>query len=658
LSAEQRNYLTSVHSSANALLNVINDLLDFSKIEAGKLELDPADFSLRQVLGETLRTFAPRAHKKGLELICRLNAEVPDALVGDAGRLRQILLNLIGNAVKFTDGGEVVVTVRVGSEEWTAKSGQWAVDRKDEPASSTVHCPLPTAHLTFEVSDTGIGIAPDKQERIFQAFEQADNSTTRRYGGTGLGLSIASRLAELMGGAITVESTPGRGSTFRFTSRFGQHPQPPIGGEPPVDLRGLRVLVVDDNATNRLVLEDWLRGWHAEPTVVASGPQALNALWRGIALGRPFSVALVDGRMPGMDGPALASEIARCPELTGCRIVLLTSGDQPEGPALREAGIATTVMKPVPQEELRSAIGRALALNPVVCAELTPGGAEKPLGREVYPGAPSPGPISVPTGRRLRVLLAEDNDLNQQVVQHFLVRQGHTVRVAKNGREALTTLEHETFDVLLLDLHMPEMDGFRVVEAVRQLERGTDQRLPIVALTARSMKGDRERCLRAGMDEYVAKPVRRAELFAAIERVLTTRPTPAAPGAELLDAPVLLTACDADGLLLDQMIAVFRASAPNHLHGTASSLASRDARNLREAAHKLCGLVAAFSTSAAETARRLEQAAESELLDEAAAHHAVLADMIRKLLPLLADLSLEELKARAERAEPPVGASN
>ena len=278
LTDEQRNYLAIVRSSADALLGVINDLLDFSKIEAGKLELDPADFSLRQVLGETLRALAPRAHKKGLELICRFDADVPDALVGDDGRLRQILLNLVGNAVKFTDEGEVVLSVG---------RGQWTVDSEDkDPATSslpTVHCPPPTALLHFAVRDTGIGIAPDKQEKIFQAFEQADNSTTRRYGGTGLGLSIASRLAELMGGGITVESVPGRGSTFHLTARFDRQSHAPGTGHRslPVDLRGLRVLIADDNATNRLILEEWLRGWHTEPTRGRRRPplQALNALW-------------------------------------------------------------------------------------------------------------------------------------------------------------------------------------------------------------------------------------------------------------------------------------------------------------------------------------------------------------------------------------------
>ncbi len=447
LTEEQRNYLTIVESQANALLGVINDLLDFSKIEAGKMELDLADFSLRRVLGDTLRALAPRAHKKGLELICRLDADVPDALVGDAGRLRQVVLNLVANAIKFTDEGEVVVECRMQNAECRME---------DKSDSSILHSAFCILH--FSVRDTGIGIPPDKQAKIFQAFEQADNSTTRRYGGTGLGLSIASRLVGLMGGAITVDSAPGRGSTFRFTPRFGRQPHPAdANGEAAlVDFRGLRVLVVDDNAANRVILEGWLRGWRTEPTTVADGLHALNALWRGVALGRPYSVAILDGRMPGVDGLALAAEISHSPELADCRLILLTSGEHPGGVARRQAGIAAAAMKPIQQEELLDAIRRVLRKDE--------GGRMKDETEEAsVPDRPIPPPSSPP----LRILLAEDNDLNRQVVLHFLARRGHAVQVATDGREALAALERSEFDLLLLDLHMPEMDGFQVVESVR-----------------------------------------------------------------------------------------------------------------------------------------------------------------------------------------------
>jgi len=672
LSDEQRNYLTIVRSSADALLNVINDLLDFSKIEAGKLELDPADFSLRQVLSETLRALAPRAHKKGLELICRFDPDVPDLLVGDAGRLRQILLNLVGNAVKFTDVGEVVVTVELPDVEEINKSEIRGprTEVREQQTEGIASQFSESIDLRIAVRDTGIGIAPDKQEKIFQAFEQADNSTTRRYGGTGLGLSIASRLAGLMDGGIAVESTPGQGSTFALTARFGTQSQASSDRSisRPLDLRGLRVLVVDDNATNRLILEEWLRGWQTEPTVVPGGLQALNALWRGVALGKPYSLALLDGRMPGMDGMTLAVEIASSPELAGCQTILLTSGDYEGAARRREAGIAAAVMKPLHQEELLEVIRRVFAPG-----ENAPKEKEKKpdqdRGIEERRAATSvPVPISLYPHRPLRVLLAEDNHLNQQVVLHFLTRDGHAVQVANNGREALAALDREPFDVLLLDLHMPEMDGFQVVKAVRQREQPSGRRLPIVALTARSMKGDRERCLQAGMDEYVAKPVRRAELFAAIERILSNRPAmdplqvafsdcgmekengDSAILSDLLDAALLLTACDGDAGLLEQMIAVFRASIPGHLSSMADGLANHDAKAVRESAHKLCGLVSAFSSTADETARRLEHAAAVGDLNEASRQYAAVAAMVHNLLPLLVGITPDELRTRAKQA--------
>jgi PAS domain S-box-containing protein len=644
LTDEQRGYLTIVNSSGNALLNVINDLLDFAKIEAGKFELDQADFPLRSVLNETLRALALRAHKKGLELVCHVDPDVPDALVGDAGRLRQVLLNLVGNAIKFTDEGEVEVRVSRIEDRGS---------RIESAPGSSILDPRSSILVHFSVRDTGIGIAPDKQERVFQAFEQADNSTTRRYGGTGLGLSIASRLVGLMGGRITVESAPGRGSTFRFTPEFGVQARPAAhAGPPPADLRGLRVLVVDDNATNRLILEQWLRGWHTEPTAVADGLTALNTLWRGVALGRPYSVALLDGRMPGVDGVALAAEISQSPELAGCRVMLLTSDDQPGGLARhREPGIAAVLMKPVPQEELFDTICRVLSRP-------TERGwdAGRPTDREADGAAATP--IASRAERPLRILLAEDQELNQQVVQHFLARQGHSVQVARDGREALAALEHDGFDLLLLDVHMPELDGFRVIEAVRRREQTTGRHLPVVALTARSMKGDRERCLEAGMDEYLAKPVRRQELFAAIERVLAGRPPAApapeevpagaAPGQGLLDPATVLTGCDGDASLLGRMIAVFAAGAPAHLARVADAIDRGDAAGLRESAHKLRGLVSAFSPDAAEAALALEQAAAGGRIDGAAERYAALAGMIRTLGPLLADLSVEALKARLQ----------
>jgi PAS domain S-box-containing protein len=612
LTEEQRGYLTIVNASANALLNVINDLLDFSKIEAGKFELDVADFSLRAVLNETVRALALRAHKKGLELICHLQPDVPDALLGDAGRLRQVLLNLVGNAIKFTEEGEIEVCVAHAS-------------------CGLASAPRASIELQFSVRDTGIGIPPDKQTKIFQAFEQGDNSTTRRYGGTGLGLSIASRLVGLMGGTLTVESAPGHGSIFCFTARFEPSAHPPAvpAATPLIDLHGMRVLVVDDNATNRQILEEWLRGWQTEPTAVADGLTALMTLWRGISLGRPYAMALLDGCMPGVDGLTLAAKIAQSPELASCRVILLTSEDQPAHRARqRELGIAAVAMKPIQQEELLETVYRVLS---------------RPQPEPVVE-QPPPAPAAKPAARHrpLRVLVAEDNELNQPVVEHFLTNQGHTVQIAQDGRAALAALEDSSFDLLLLDVHMPELDGFRVIEAVRQREQTTSQHLPVIALTARSMKGDRERCLAAGMDDYLSKPVRREELFAAIARVVPDQ----APVDGLLDPVALLTACDGDAALLARMITVFQAKASEHLGRLGAAIEQRDDAGLREAAHKLRGMVAAFSTRAAEVALHLEQGAADGRLDGAAEQYAALSDMLRDLGPLLTALTIEELQSR------------
>ena len=309
LTGDQRQSLKTVQSAADNLLGLMNDLLDFSKIEAGKLELDPADFSLRAAVGDTLHALAMRAHRKGLELVCHVQPDVPDALIGDAGRLRQVLLNLVGNAIKFTDEGEVVVRVEAAGDR----------------------APEDEAGLRFVVSDSGIGISPDQQERIFRAFEQEDTSTTRKYGGTGLGLTIAARLVALMGGTITVDSRPGRGSTFSFTARFGRQPpsSEPVVARPPAQLRDLRVLIVDDNATNRRILEEWLRSWRMEPAAVNDGLTALNALWRAVSAGRPYALVLLDARMPDTDGLALAAKLREQAELAATRIILLTSGDRP-----------------------------------------------------------------------------------------------------------------------------------------------------------------------------------------------------------------------------------------------------------------------------------------------------------------------------------------
>jgi two-component system sensor histidine kinase/response regulator len=489
LTEDQRQYLTTVKSAADALLGIINDILDFAKIEAGRLELAPASFSMNSVLGATLRALSVRAHKQGLELVCQQRPGVPDALIGDAGRLRQVLLNLVGNAIKFTERGEVVVLVETAGE----------------PA------PQGEIRLRFAVTDTGIGILPERQARIFHAFEQEDTSSTRKYEGTGLGLTIAARLVALMGGEITVTSVPGQGSTFAFTARFGLGPHPPetTPASPPVVLRDLPVLIVDDNATNRHILEEWLHGDAMEPTVAGNAATAMDVLLRSLAQGRPFSLVLLDGRMPDIDGLALAAMIRQQAELSATRLILLTSGDRPGDLArARQLGISAILLKPLQQGELMETILRVMVHE---------GDPEGLLGSPaaVRPLVPK-GLVGVP----LRILAAEDNVFNRDLLEHMLTRLGLSAAMAVNGREALTLLERQPFDLLLLDIHMPELDGFQVVEAIRERERTAGGHLPVIALTARSRKEDRERCQRAGMDECLTKPYTAADLWAAMNRVL------------------------------------------------------------------------------------------------------------------------------------------
>jgi two-component system, sensor histidine kinase and response regulator len=618
---QQRKYLTVVQSSAEALLLVIDDLLDFSKIEAGKLELDRATFSLRTALNETFRSLALGAHRKGLELVGRIRPNVADAFVGDRGRLRQVLTNLVSNAIKFTEQGEVAVEVT--SEE------QQPEDADAFPV--TRHSPLVTLH--FSVRDTGIGIPQDKQRKIFEAFEQADGSTTRRYGGTGLGLSIASRLVELMGGRITVESEPGRGSTFRFTVRLHRSVVQPdrTFARAPIELEAVPVLIVDENATSRQTLEEWLRAWRTQPTALGDGSAALEALNLAAAEGRPFGLVVLDSRLRGTEAMDVATHVLQTPELTGSVVILLTVEDQAkELHRYHELGIAACVMKPLVEEELLEAICRARLLP-------------RPTGNRQTPTVPA-------SGRRLRVLLAEDNLFNRAVMEDLLPRRGHAVHVADDGRAALAALEQSRFDVMLLDIHMPELDGFQVAQAQRRREQDTGTHLPIIALTARSAAGERERCLQAGMDDYLAKPVRAAELFATIDRVISGedagRPVDANGGVpgDLLDPTALLAACDGNDELLRKMCGHFRTIAPGRLAEVTEAFRDRNAPRLREAAHKLGGMVSSFSATAAEAAALLERLGSDGKIEETTRAHSRLNETMERLYSLLDSVSVDQLR--------------
>jgi len=484
LTAEQRDYLETVRSSSDALLGIINDILDFSKIEARRLDIDVINFDLRYTLDDTLRVLAPHAHAKGLELAGQVAPDVPHALGGDPSRLRQILVNLIGNAVKFTEKGEVVVRVVCGPVEGER------------------------VFVTLTVSDTGIGIPHEKHAAIFEPFTQADTSTTRRFGGTGLGLTISSRLVALMGGTISMESEPGRGTQFHVTLPFEIRTEvvaPPVRGELK-DLRGLQVLVVDDNATNRRILEDTLIVWGMRPTLVDGGFAALRALEHALSIGKPFPLALIDFQMPDLDGFGLAQKIKLRPELGTTMIMMLSSvGHRGDAHHFRELGVASYLTKPVRQSILLDAILAVLATNN-------------------RPGKPKPLVTrhTVNEARRtLRILLAEDNAVNRQLVTALLGKRGHTTVAVVNGREAVAAVAKGGIDLVLMDVQMPEMDGLEATAAIRKAEAETGRHVPIIALTAHAMKGDREACLAAGTDEYLSKPVNATELFALIESLLS-----------------------------------------------------------------------------------------------------------------------------------------
>jgi signal transduction histidine kinase/DNA-binding response OmpR family regulator len=487
LTAVQREYLETVKMSADSLLTVINDILDFSKIEAGKVDLEAVDFNLRDCLETSLKTLAIRADEKGLELLCEVAPEVPEVVRGDAGRLRQVIINLAGNAIKFTDKGEVALKVQV--------------------EAATEH----DRTLWLTVADSGIGIPQEKLQLIFDPFCQADSSTTRKYGGTGLGLTISSRLVGMMGGRIWAESEVGKGSQFHFTARVGIADTKVIevgAIAPPEILRAVRVLVVDDNRTNRRILEGMLGRWEMKSSSVADGKEALTKLSDAQEAGEPFALILMDMHMPGMDGFELIEKIRHSPHASTATIMMLTSaGHRGDAARCQELGVAAYLLKPIRQSELREAIARLLGAREKK-------GAIPLITRYSLQDAREPG-------TSLRILLAEDNPVNQRLASHLLEKRGHSVVVAGNGREALEALKKGRFDLMFMDVQMPVMDGFEATRAIRKLEDGSGIRLPIVALTAHAMKGDREKCLAAGMDGYLTKPIRPQELDEVLRDYLT-----------------------------------------------------------------------------------------------------------------------------------------
>ncbi len=559
LSAEQRECAELIDQSGRALLEIVDDVLDFSKIEAGRMDLDVVDFELRRAVRGVLGSFAETAQAKGLELLCLVHHDVPSALRGDPGRLRQVLSNLIGNAVKFTEKGEVVLRVTLD------------------------HSGPDSVRVRFTVSDTGIGIDPALQPKLFQAFTQADGSTSRRYGGTGLGLAISKRLVTLMGGEVGFSSRLGRGSTFQFTLPFERRPAASLAPAAPLPLAGRRVLVVDDNASNRRILRLQLEHWGIRVALAESGTKALQMLGQAAASGKPFDVAILDMRMPRMDGLSLARAIKGQRPLAGLKLVLLTSfGQRGHGAEASRIGISAYLTKPVDEADLYDTLVEVLGNG-------GSGAAARLVTRHSLREARPPASA--------RVLVAEDNQVSQKVAVRILEKLGCRVDVADDGREALEACEATRYDAVLMDSQMPVMDGFEATRLIRARE-GPERRVPIIAMTASAMKGDRERCLEAGMDDYLAKPVTPEALQQALQRWVRPRAEPAVAAAsassdtaDLLDPAIVanLMALDDDGTLIDELVATFVGLAPTRIAAIRAAVDKRSACDLERAAHSFGG---------------------------------------------------------------------
>ena len=608
LTEEQQEYLEMIHESADALLTVVNEILDFSKIEAGKLDMEPVNFMLRRCVAESLDALAVRAASKGLELVCAVKADVPDTLVGDPGRIKQVLINLIGNAVKFTDTGEIVVGVEVSS------------------GSDHDVC------LHFSVADTGIGIPQDKQLVIFEAFSQCDESTTRRYGGTGLGLPISDQLVRMMGGRIWVESRVGVGSTFHFTIvcglQTGAHAEELVPA-----INGTEMLVIDDHAATRSSLQGTLAGWGVKCTVAANGQAALDLMAEAAKAGRPPAVVLLDAVMPGMDGYEVLDKMKPVQGKAPAVVMMLPADRRADIMRCQQQGCQACIVKPISASNLLDVLLSVLGLE----HKLAP-----------PPQPPAGGGEQTARHPPLRVLLAEDNEVNQRLAARILEKQGQHVTIVSNGREALAELEKEDFDVVLMDLEMPEMGGLQATAAIREREMSTGWHVPIIAMTAHAMKGDRQKCLDGGMDGYVAKPVKPNLLFQAIAEVLGQA---AAAGAaalshdakgspnDVLDLQATLARVDGDLGLLREISQLFLDSYPGLLAQLRVVLNSRDTHAIAQLAHTIKGAVGNFSApNALEAAANLQTVADQGNLPAAKLALARLQDRLTELADALARL--------------------
>ncbi len=569
LTSEQSEYLLMVKSSGQGLLGVINDVLDFSKVESGKLEMEEIAFDLPDCIAETLKNLALKAHERRLELACRIGEGVPQQVIGDPGRLRQVLLNLVGNAIKFTEQGEVVLEVQAA-----------ALDDKPE--------------LRFTVSDTGIGIPVEKQHLLFGAFWQVDSSSTRRFGGTGLGLAICLRLVRVMGGRIWVESEAGQGSRFHFTipRREAGLEQQPSAPAPPETLVGVPVLVVDDNATNRTILCEVTRGWGMQPQAVEDGPAAIREMESARQTGKAFRVALIDACMPEMDGFELAERVQHDPRWAGAVIMMLTSaGRRGDAARCRQLGVAAYLLKPIRSSELMQALLTVLG---------QPAGKAPPLVTR----------HSLREARTaLHILVAEDNPVNQALILRLLEKEGHQATLARNGGEAVALASTSRFDVVFMDVQMPEMDGFAATTAIRQREQVFGGHLPIIAMTAHALKGDRERCLAAGMDGYIPKPVSIAAIQAELQKLVAQHGI-VVPDPPAWDYQQARARTAEDEVLLREIVRIFLEESPRLLEKIEQGLAEGDGDALERAAHSLKGQIRCLAaTEALSAAEKLEERA-------------------------------------------------
>jgi len=601
LSSEQREYLEIAKGSANALLDLINDILDFSKIEAGKLDLESIDFSLSDNIGNTMKTLATRAHRKGLELTYQIMSDVPDILTGDPGRLRQVIMNLAGNAIKFTEKGEVVVTVNLESQ-----------NEKE-------------VCLHFAVSDTGIGIPTEKQKSIFESFTQVDGSTTRKYGGTGLGLTISSQIIDMMNGKIWVESEPGKGSTFHFTAKFG------IGSIKETkssihlkEIQGMEVLVVDDNDTNRRIIEESVINWGMKPTGVDSGQSALTKMKQALANNKFYPLIILDAHMPEMDGFTLVEKIKQEPELTRSKIMMLTSaGQRGDAARCRELGILAYLMKPITKSELFDAIVQVLGTK-LAETDKTQLVTRHSLREK---------------RQRLHILLADDNNVNRKLATRMMEKRGHIVFSVNNGKEVLESFDKKSFDLILMDVQMPIINGLEATRKIRQKEKKTGEHIPIIAMTAHALKEDKQRCLEAGMDDYISKPFKIDEVFETIgkwtnksinkefrkkqesnEDNLSIEIENKQDNALLsvIEFETALKRVEGDRKLLKELISFFIEDSLQYIGEIKESIEKQEAEKLKEAAHSIKGASKNISAiSISQLALNLEEMGTNGVFEEA-----------------------------------------